>query len=90
LIEYYYASKGETIDSEKYGNVLPEPLVSADQKVTIYTEKQTALEEGKGVSVRMWGMMEDMPIYIKYVNRNDNSVDTTVLISSLTVQYPVA
>ncbi len=88
LVEYHYANKGKTVNFETYGNVLPEPLVSADKKVTIYTEKQTVLEEGKGVSVRMWGMLEDMTIFIKYVDRNNNSVDATALISSLTVKDP--
>ena len=66
------------------------PIKSADGQVTIYTENRKARDSGIGEVIRYTGTLNNIPIFIKYVVRNDISVNTAQLFSELTVQEPAA
>lgn len=90
VVQYRYREQGQPLDLTTSEGVLTTPIKSADGKVTIYTETRTPLESGVGESIRYRGMLNNIPIFIKYIVRNDVSVNTAQLFSTITVQDSAA
>ena len=90
VVQYRYREQGQPLDLTTSDGLLTTPIKSADGKVTIYTETRTPLESGVGESIRYRGMLNNIPIFIKYIVRNDVSVNTAQLFSTLTVQDSAA
>ena len=90
MVQYQYRKQGQPLDLTTSEGILTAPIKSADGKVTIYTETRTPLESGVGESIRYRGTLNNIPIFIKYIVRNDVSVNTAQLFSTITVQDPAA